>query len=399
MSMNFNKRKEGKTTWFESCLTFCLCNSGIGYAVAKEFLKAGDSVVICSRSVWILSCISVAVDLRTNPIIVGALGVVHLIPCQRWTIVTAAEHVEAAVQSLRGEFGELRVWDTKCDVREAQDVKNLVAFAQQNLKYIDIWVDNLKAVTHSFALSTVCPGSNAYSFKPLCYYKHHWFNDVLPRGEKAINMMLERPQGGHIFNIDGAGSDGIPTSRSMHYRPSMSAHVNTQGAWPVEVCGVIGENIASTSRFAAYGVTKCSVVHLTKSLQAELQMQDVKNVVVHNLSVQSSCCIMIYFSLRCITLNWSLKLPGCGCYSISCGIQSCISSSHDLVLMILQLGMVTTDLLMSGATTKQVAEFLVPWICSHKCNKEAHLYSVVESPFPDILCKLTYSVLSAIQFG
>ncbi|MFQ6646677.1 hypothetical protein Gotur_019816 [Gossypium turneri] len=36
--------------------------------------------------------------------------------------------------------------------------------------------------------------------------------------------------------------------------------------------------------FAAYGATKRSVVHLTKSLQAELQMQDVKNVVVHNLS-------------------------------------------------------------------------------------------------------------------
>nr|POE53211.1 chlorophyll(ide) b reductase nol, chloroplastic [Quercus suber] len=58
--------------------------------------------------------------------------------------------------------------------------------------------------------------------------------------------------------------------------------------------------------FAAYGATKRSVVHLTKSLQAELQMQDVKNVVVHNLSP----------------------------------------------------GMVTTDLLMSGATTKQAKFFI-----------------------------------------
>ncbi|KAM7265029.1 hypothetical protein ACFE04_002712 [Oxalis oulophora] len=79
-------------------------------------------------------------------------------------------------------------------------------------------------------------------------------------------------------------------------------------------------------KFAAYGATKRSVVHLTKSLQAELQMQDVKNVVVHNLSP----------------------------------------------------GMVTTDLLMSGANTKQakffinvlaepaevVAEYLVPNIRS-----------------------------------
>lgn len=29
---------------------------------------------------------------------------------------------------------------TKCDVREGSDVKALVAFAQEKLKYIDIWV-------------------------------------------------------------------------------------------------------------------------------------------------------------------------------------------------------------------------------------------------------------------
>lgn len=32
---------------------------------------------------------------------------------------------------------------TKCDVREGDDVKNLVAFVKQKLKYIDIWVFNL----------------------------------------------------------------------------------------------------------------------------------------------------------------------------------------------------------------------------------------------------------------
>lgn len=32
------------------------------------------------------------------------------------------------------------VQGTKCDVREGEDVKNLVAFVQKNLKYIDIWV-------------------------------------------------------------------------------------------------------------------------------------------------------------------------------------------------------------------------------------------------------------------
>lgn len=40
--------------------------------------------------------------------------------------------------------------------------------------------------------------------------KHIIFNVA---GFQAINMMLSQPRGGHIFNIDGAGSDGRPTPR------------------------------------------------------------------------------------------------------------------------------------------------------------------------------------------
>lgn len=32
-------------------------------------------------------------------------------------------------------------------------------------------------------------------------------------------MMRTQPRGGHIFNIDGAGSDGRPTPRSDIIRP------------------------------------------------------------------------------------------------------------------------------------------------------------------------------------
>ncbi|XP_017647167.1 chlorophyll(ide) b reductase NOL, chloroplastic isoform X2 [Gossypium arboreum] len=172
-------------------------SKGIGYALAKKFLIAGDNVIICSRS---------------------------------------AERVESAVNNLREEYGEQRVW-----------------------------INNA--------------GSNAYSYKPLAEASDEDLIEVVSTNtlglmiccREAIKMMLQQPRGGHIFNIDGAGSDGRPTPR-----------------------------------FAAYGATKRSVVHLTKSLQAELQMQDVKNVVVHNLSP----------------------------------------------------GMVTTDLLMSGATTKQAKFFI-----------------------------------------
>ncbi|OVA00889.1 Short-chain dehydrogenase/reductase SDR [Macleaya cordata] len=223
---------------------------GIGYALAREFLKAGDNVLICSRS---------------------------------------AERVESAVHNLREEFGDQHVWGTVCDVRKGEDVNALVAFARDKLKHIDLWINNA--------------GSNAYSFRPLAETSDEDLIEVVTTNtlglmiccREAIKMMLDQPRGGHIFNIDGAGSDGRPTPR-----------------------------------FAAYGATKRSVVHLTKSLQAELRMQDVKNVVVHNLSP----------------------------------------------------GMVTTDLLMSGATTKQakffinvlaepaevVAEYLVPNIRSIPSN-------------------------------
>ncbi|XP_076885285.1 chlorophyll(ide) b reductase NOL, chloroplastic-like isoform X2 [Bidens hawaiensis] len=198
----------------------------IGYALAKEFLKAGDNVIICSRS---------------------------------------AERVESALQTLRAESGVQHVWGTKCDVRDGNDVKNLVKYAQDNLQYVDIWINNA--------------GSNAYSYKPLAEASDEDLIEVVTTNtlglmiccREAMKMMLNQPRGGHIFNIDGAGSDGRPTPR-----------------------------------FAAYGATKRSVVHLTKSLQAELRMQEVSNVVVHNLSP----------------------------------------------------GMVTTDLLMSGANTKQAKFFI-----------------------------------------
>ncbi|MQM09607.1 hypothetical protein Taro_042487, partial [Colocasia esculenta] len=219
---------------------------GIGYAFAKEFLKAGDNVIICSRS-----------DTKNDEYY--AAEIFTHISRQQY----AAERVELAVQNLRKEFGMQH--GTVCDVREAKDVKALVAFVRDTVKYVDIWINNA--------------GSNAYSYKPLAETSDEDLMEVVTTNtlglmiccREAINMMLNQPRGGHIFNMDGAGSDGRPTPR-----------------------------------FAAYGATKRSVVHLTKSLQAELQMQEVNNVVVHNLSP----------------------------------------------------GMVTTDLLMSGANTKQAKFFI-----------------------------------------
>ncbi|KAL8555132.1 hypothetical protein ACS0TY_003070 [Phlomoides rotata] len=89
---------------------------GIGYALAKEFLKSGDNVIICSRS---------------------------------------EERVKSALDSFKLESGKQHVWGTKCDVRDGDDVKNLVAFAQEQLKYIDIWVFHLHTIVHLNIAPTV----------------------------------------------------------------------------------------------------------------------------------------------------------------------------------------------------------------------------------------------------
>jgi len=141
---------------------------GIGYALARKFLEVGDNVVICSRS---------------------------------------AEKVESVVSDLKREYGEQHVWGTVCDVRDGKDVKALVEFARDKLKHIDIWINNA--------------GSNAYTYKPLVETSDEALMEIITTNtlglmiccREAINMMRNQPRGGHIFNLDGAGSDGRPTPR------------------------------------------------------------------------------------------------------------------------------------------------------------------------------------------
>ncbi|KAB1225480.1 Chlorophyll(ide) b reductase NOL, chloroplastic [Morella rubra] len=134
-----------------------------------------------------------------------------------YLVLWTAERVESAVQRLRRIWGaacvgtSARTFGTRCDVRDGKDVKDLVAFAQRNLTYIDIWINNA--------------GSNAYSYKPLSEASDEDLIDVVTTNtlglmiccREAIKMMLNQRRGGHIFNIDGAGSDGRPTPRFPAY--------------------------------------------------------------------------------------------------------------------------------------------------------------------------------------
>jgi len=134
-------------------------------------------------------------------------------------------------------------------VSEAEDVKRLCDFAADNLGVVDIWINNA--------------GTNAYSFKPLVETDAGDLKEVVETNtlglmfcmKEAINLMRSQKRGsdeevvGHIFNMDGAGTSG-----------------------------------SATPRFAAYGATKRAIVQLNKSLQAELEMLNIDNVVLHMLS-------------------------------------------------------------------------------------------------------------------
>lgn len=107
----------------------------------------------------------------------------------------------------------------------------------------------------------------------------------------AINLMRGQGVPGHIFNMDGAGSNGRPTPR-----------------------------------FAAYGATKRGLAQLGKSLEAELKLLGIRNVGIHNLSP----------------------------------------------------GMVTTELLMSGANTP-VAKFFINCLGESRVCNISYRYVVVYS--------------------
>lgn len=162
------------------------------------------------------------------------------------------EQVDKAVKLLLQENpnpissqGRNRVGGVACDVSKAKDVVNLREYASEFLGHVDIWVNNA--------------GTNAYQFKPLIETGSEDLQEIVETNtlglmfcmKEAINLMRSQDPGrtGHVFNMDGAGTSG-----------------------------------SATPRFAAYGATKRAITQLNKSLQAELAMLEIDNVVLHMLS-------------------------------------------------------------------------------------------------------------------
>ena len=146
---------------------------GLGYAMAQEFLKAGDGVVICGRQ---------------------------------------QERVDAAVQSLQKTNSSASVFGVKCDVANPEDVENLSAFAKVQLGTVHTWINNAGCVTANRLLADVEPSDIDAAVRT------NVFGSLLC-SRQAIRLFRSQPAASspfpryHLFNL-GFSRWGAAFSRS-----------------------------------------------------------------------------------------------------------------------------------------------------------------------------------------
>ncbi|BBN07917.1 chlorophyll(ide) b reductase [Marchantia polymorpha subsp. ruderalis] len=185
---------------------------GLGKALAREFLRHGDNVVVTSRSAEAVN--STVEELRAE------------VQEQSGTLSTQEAQMELFGLP-RLERPDPRVVGIACDVSKSEDVKALAAFAVEEFGAVNIWINNA--------------GVNK-GFRPLLEFSGEELEQIVSTNmlgsmictREAIKLMKSQPKGGHVFNMDGAGSGG-----------------------------------SSTPLTAAYGATKCGLRQLNSSLLEE----------------------------------------------------------------------------------------------------------------------------------
>uniref|UniRef100_A0A0E0JFV5 chlorophyll(ide) b reductase n=1 Tax=Oryza punctata TaxID=4537 RepID=A0A0E0JFV5_ORYPU len=153
---------------------------GLGKALAREFLLSGD------RSPE--SVLQTINELEEN----------------------IQEGLSVAKKKQREILLHAKVVGTSCDVCKPEDVKKLVNFAKDELGSIDIWINNA--------------GTNK-GFRPLVNFSDEDISQIVSTNlvgsllctREAMNVMQYQEKGGHIFNMDGAGSGGSSTPLTAVY--------------------------------------------------------------------------------------------------------------------------------------------------------------------------------------
>ncbi|XVF49191.1 hypothetical protein PTKIN_Ptkin03bG0248700 [Pterospermum kingtungense] len=158
---------------------------GLGKALAREFLLSGDRVVVASRSPE--SVHMTVKELEEN----------------------LKEGITAGGPSSKN-LGQAKVVGIACDVCDANDVEKLANFAINELGSVDIWINNA--------------GTNK-GFRPLLQFNDEDIKQIVSTNlvgsilctREAMRIMKDQPKGGHIFNMDGAGSGGSSTPLTAVY--------------------------------------------------------------------------------------------------------------------------------------------------------------------------------------
>ncbi|KAG0486710.1 hypothetical protein HPP92_008805 [Vanilla planifolia] len=182
---------------------------GLGKALAREFLLSGDRVVVASRSPE--SVQSALEELKEN----------------------LKEGLATVENRRNAKLSHAKVVGIACDVCKPDEVRRLACFAVKELGSVDIWINNA--------------GTNK-GFRPLLQFTDDEINQIVSTNlvgslictREAIHVMETQEKGGHIFNMDGAGSGG-----------------------------------SSTPLTAAYGSTKCGLRQLHNSLMKECRRSKV----------------------------------------------------------------------------------------------------------------------------
>ena len=134
---------------------------GIGLGMAGEFLKRGHRVTICGRS---------------------------------------AESTEAARSSLAEQYGEEFVHGLACDVGKIEDVEALWRAAKERFSTVDMWINNAGIGSEGDHVAKLDGALIDAVIRTN-------LRGVFHGSKVAMKGMLEQGHG-HIFNMEGLGSDG-----------------------------------------------------------------------------------------------------------------------------------------------------------------------------------------------
>jgi NAD(P)-dependent dehydrogenase (short-subunit alcohol dehydrogenase family) len=134
---------------------------GIGFGLAKEFLRRGCRVVITSRN---------------------------------------AENVGMAAAGLAAEFGSERVFSQVCDVTDCSSVQSLWDASVKHFGAVDIWINNAGISHRQADLSIIPPEELREVVETNLLGTLHGYRAAM-RGMRARGS-------GAIYNLEGLGSDG-----------------------------------------------------------------------------------------------------------------------------------------------------------------------------------------------